>query len=71
MDDTIWIAKDKQELQNILKTADSYFSYANIKVNPHKSTLITNDLDPDANITFQGKNITNIKQKAIFRHLGV
>jgi hypothetical protein len=70
MDDTIWIAKNKQELQDILKTVNSFLSYANIKVNPSKSTLITNNSDPEAKIIFQEKVIYNIKPKAIFRHLG-
>jgi hypothetical protein len=42
MDDTLWIADSQQQLQNILNTASTFYQMANIKVNPNKSTLISN-----------------------------
>ena len=42
MDDTIWIAYTKNELEQIINTASSFFQIANIQVNSLKSILITN-----------------------------
>lgn len=43
IDDTIWLASSKVELQNILKIAESFFELTGIKVNVEKSdTLIIN-----------------------------
>ena len=42
MNDTLWIADSQQQLQNILDTASTFYQMANIKVNPNKSTLISN-----------------------------
>ena len=42
MDNTIWIAHIKNELEQIINTASSFFQIANIQVNILKSILITN-----------------------------
>src|SRR5690242_942986 len=42
MDDTLWLAKSTAQLQEITNTASSFYTMAHIKVNPHKSILISN-----------------------------
>ncbi|KAF0526188.1 RNA-directed DNA polymerase from mobile element jockey-like [Gigaspora margarita] len=42
MDDTLWIAQSFQQLQQILQIASSFYQMANIKVNLHKSILVSN-----------------------------
>src|ERR1041384_1451923 len=42
MDDTLWIASSQEELSNIISIAESFYSIANIQVNPSKSVLSTN-----------------------------
>jgi len=42
MDDTLWIASSKNELEQILELASSFFTIANLKINPLKSILSTN-----------------------------
>nr|CAG8643063.1 12736_t:CDS:2 [Entrophospora candida] len=41
MDDTTWLAKSKNEMENMLKVADSFYLYNGIKVNKNKSILLT------------------------------
>ena len=53
MDNTLWIAQSQKELQNILKTATSFFHLTNIKVNPSKSILsVTNSHNTEPSISF-------------------
>ena len=40
MDDTVWVANTKDQLQNILQTAELFYEFAGIKVNPKKSVLV-------------------------------
>jgi ribonuclease HI len=47
MDDTLWIASSQAELSHILTTAESFYSMANIQVNPSKSLLCTNNPPPN------------------------
>ena len=42
MDDTLWIASSKNELEQILELASSFFKMANLKINLLKSILSTN-----------------------------
>jgi len=42
MDDTLWIASSQAELANTLSIAESFYTMANIQVNPSKSILTTN-----------------------------
>ena len=66
MDDTVWIAKSKNELQQILQITESFMQYANIKVNPNKSVLLTNDNTDHAAIDFMGTTISNLPLKTTF-----
>ena len=42
MDDTLWIAQTKSELEQITQTATSFYLMANIQINPLKSIFISN-----------------------------
>jgi hypothetical protein len=71
IDDAIWIAKSKQELQSILKTASSFFALTNIKVNPNKSVLVvTNSNDSNLNIVYNNTTIEAIQPREAFHFLG-
>src|SRR6266498_1210282 len=43
LDDTIWIASSKEELEHMLFKSNSYYIFMNIKVNKQKSILMTNN----------------------------
>ena len=71
MDDTLWIAQSQKELQNILKTATSFFHLTNIKVNPSKSILsVTNSHNTEPSISFNNTLIRAVQPKEAFRILG-
>ena len=70
MDDTLWIADSKKELSNILQTAQSFYSFANILVNLNKSVLATTCSDIACNIEFNNTTIHAINKKESFRFLG-
>ena len=70
MDDTLWIADSKKELSNILQTAQSFYSFANILVNLNKSVLATTCSDIACNIEFNNTIIHAINKKESFRFLG-
>jgi len=42
MDDTLWIASSQTELTRMISIAESFYTMANIQVNPSKSILSTN-----------------------------
>ena len=42
MDDTLWIDSSCNELTNIVSIAESFYTIANIQINPSKSILSTN-----------------------------
>src|SRR5260363_38751 len=42
MDDTLWIASSQLELTRMISIAESFYTMANIQVNPSKSILSTN-----------------------------
>jgi ribonuclease HI len=69
MDDTLWIAKSKQQLSEIITIATSFFLMANIQVNPQKSVLISNTEDLNS-IQFINSTITPISSKTPFKFLG-
>lgn len=67
MDDTLWLAPDKQTMQHIVTTAESFYNMANITVNSTKSILATNqtkDLNPIIN--FANTTIYTIPLKQTF-----
>ena len=70
MDDSLWIAPDKLTLTKILQTAASFYKYNNIKVNPAKSTLLTNTTTTPAEITFDDTVITATKPDTPLKYLG-
>jgi hypothetical protein len=70
MDDSLWIAPNKISLTNILNTASSFYKFANIKVNPSKSILVTNSTDSDNSILFNGEQLIAINNGKPFKYLG-
>ena len=69
MDDTLWIAPSKNELEQILTLASSFFTMANIQVNPLKSILSTNSKNPTP-INFIQQTITPQPKNTPFKFLG-
>ena len=69
IDDTIWIAYTKNELEQIINTASSFFQMANIQVNPLKSILITNSPNTIP-INFINQTITSHPKHKLFKFLG-
>ena len=59
MDDSLWIALSKSSLLEILTTANSFYKFARIKVNPSKSVLATNSISKERSITFNEETITS------------
>ena len=70
MDDSLWVAPSKTSLQEILTTANSFYKFARIKVNPSKSILATNSSSEDNYITFNKENIVAINRSKLFKYLG-
>ena len=70
MDDSLWVAPSKNSLQEILITANSFYKFARIKVNPSKSILATNSLSEEKTITFNNENINAINKSKPFKYLG-
>jgi len=71
MDDTVWVANTKDQLQNILQTAELFYEFAGIKVNPKKSVLVApKDLKEQQYVTYNNEQIMAIGPKEIFRVLG-
>ena len=70
MDDSLWVAPSKDSLQKILITANSFYKFARIKVNPSKSILATNSLSEEKTITFNNENINAINKSKPFKYLG-
>ena len=67
MDDTLWLASNKQILQQIVNSAESFYNMANITVNPTKSILATNKTeDPNPTINFANMIIHTIALKDTF-----
>jgi hypothetical protein len=68
MDDTLWIAKTKQELEQITQTASSFYLMANIQINAAKSVFISNS--PLSNIQFCNSTLESILASQPFKFLG-
>ncbi len=77
MDDTTWIASSKEELEEMLHIADSFYTFMNIKVNKQKSILMTNNTNHISNghitLSFGSDRITlpNTPQDHSIRFLDV
>src|SRR6185312_12709104 len=70
MDDSLWIAPNKKQLEKILTTANSFYKLTKIKVNPNKSILATNTCSQDKTINFEGQPIIAQKLSEPFKYLG-
>ena len=70
MDDSLWVASNKKELSDILQTATSFYHLNNIKVNPSKSSLITNAPSDNTSITFGYTNIQALPANSPLKYLG-
>ena len=69
MDDTLWIAKSKEELQTIIATATSFYHMADIQINPTKS-ILTSNTSSIAPIHFFNSSLTPIPANQPFKFLG-
>src|SRR5260363_344477 len=69
MDDSLWVASNKTELSEILTTAASFYHLNNIKVNPSKSSLITNSSSSNKSITFDHFDIQALSSNLPFKYL--
>src|SRR5260364_440404 len=70
MDDTVWVAQSRLELEEIIKTASSFYEFANIRVNPSKSVLLHNNSSDHTPITFRTETIHNMGKNVPVRYLG-
>ena len=52
MDDTLWVADNRDKLSKIIDIASSFYKMARITVNSDKSTLITRTNDQVKSIVF-------------------
>ena len=68
MDDTLWVANSKTQLEEIVQTASSFYSMADIQVNPTKSLFITTQ--PSSNILFLNSNLQSTPPHQPFKFLG-
>ena len=68
MDDTLWIAQTKENLEKIIHTASSFYKMANIQVNPSKSVFIAKQTE--ASISFMQTRLTSIPPSQPFKFLG-
>jgi hypothetical protein len=68
MDDTLWIAQSKEELQLIIQIAISFYQMANIQINPTKSVFICNQ--PANSISFCNSLLNSIPRYQPFKFLG-
>jgi len=69
MDDTLWLAESQQQLQNIINVASTFYQMANIKVNPQKSSLISNTKHTPT-FTFLNSTITTQPLNTPLKFLG-
>src|SRR6201988_4598800 len=67
MDDTLWIAQSKTQLEEITKIASSFYSMADIQVNPTKSIFITKE--PSSNLSFLNSNLQSIPPHQPFKFM--
>ena len=70
IDNTIWLAESKNQLEEIITTITSFFSLANITVNLAKSVLATITKSKDPQIIFDHTTIKGLHNNQAFRFLG-
>ncbi|CAG8660158.1 747_t:CDS:2, partial [Paraglomus brasilianum] len=70
MDDSLWVAQSKKELEDITTVANSFYKFTGIQVNTTKSLLVTNSSTTDKFINFNGQQITAIAPTQPFKYLG-
>jgi hypothetical protein len=68
MDDTLWIAQSKNELEQITQMAASFYQMANLQINPTKSIFATNA--KPTSITFLNSTLNSIPNNQPFKYLG-
>ena len=59
VDDTVWIAKNHQSMQQILNTVSQFYKICDIEINPKKTKTIyfkTTDLPPNTNLYIGSHN---------------
>jgi ribonuclease HI len=74
MDDTTWIANNKETLQEITDTAEEFYTLNDIQTNPKKSYLLIingSTQDRSTGITLQGQQIIGTEPDIAVRILGV
>jgi ribonuclease HI len=69
MDDTLWITDSKQQLEQIIETASSFYRMANITINPHKSILSSNN-SQRTTIRYMDSQISTQPINTAFKFLG-
>ena len=70
MDDSLWVAQSKKELEDIIAVANLFYKFTEIQVNPTKSMLVTNSSITDKSINFNGQQIIAIAPTQPFKYLG-
>ena len=69
MDDTLWITESREELEEIIETAASFYQMADIQVNPSKSIFITKHT-ASTTIQFRNHTLNSITMSQPFKFLG-
>ncbi|CAG8749992.1 7967_t:CDS:1, partial [Gigaspora rosea] len=70
MDNMVWLAETKEQLEVILQMAESFYKFAEIKMNPSKFTLATTNQEPNNEITYNNEQMKSIDKKELFKILG-
>ncbi|CAG8645370.1 7123_t:CDS:2, partial [Paraglomus brasilianum] len=69
MNDSLWIAESKIQLEEILKTASSFYKMTEIKVNANKLIFLTNARG-NTSMFFENQILERRQQDEPFRYLG-
>ena len=59
IDNTVWIAKNYQSIQQILNTISQFYEMCDIEINPKKTEIIyfkTTDLSPNTNLYIRSQH---------------